>query len=85
MGLINIVISMYYYLVVVKKMYINEPTDPTPLTVSVPLKTAVYIGIAGTLILGIYPKPFIDWAVSATLMFSNIVGPTTAAAPIIGG
>ena len=84
-GLINIVISMYYYLVVVKKMYINEPTDPSPLTVSLPLKTAVYVGIAGTLILGIYPKPFIDWAVSATLMFSNIVAPTTAAAPIIGG
>ena len=87
-GLINIVISMYYYLIVVKKMYINEPIDPTPLTVSVPLKTAVYIGIAGTLLLGIYPKPFIDWAVSATLMFSNMVN-STASAPaissIVGG
>ena len=30
-GLINIVISLYYYLIVVKKMYINEPTDPSPL------------------------------------------------------
>lgn len=87
-GLINIVISMYYYLIVVKKMYINEPTDPTPLTVSLPLKTAVYVGIAGTLLLGIYPKPFIDWAVSATLMFANIVNPTASApaiSTIIGG
>ncbi|MDA0737680.1 MAG: hypothetical protein O2999_00780 [Nitrospirae bacterium] len=87
-GLINIVISMYYYLIVVKKMYINEPTDPTPITVSVPLKTAVYIGIAGTLLLGIYPKPFIDWAVSATLMFSNIVNSTasfSAVSTIVGG
>ena len=31
-GLINIVISMYYYLIVVKKMYINEPIDPSPLS-----------------------------------------------------
>ena len=74
-GLINIVISMYYYLIVVKKMYINEPTDPTPLTISTPLRIAVCISIAGTLLLGLYPKPFIDWAVSATLMFSNMANP----------
>ena len=60
-GLINIVISMYYYLIVVKKMYINEPTDPSPITTSLPIKVAVYAGIAGTLILGIFPGPFIDW------------------------
>ncbi|NKB81296.1 MAG: NADH-quinone oxidoreductase subunit NuoN [Nitrospirales bacterium] len=77
-GLVNIVISMYYYLIVVKKMYISEPTDPSPLIISTPLKTAVCIGIAGTLFLGIYPKPFIDWAVSATLMFSNLAGQTAA-------
>ena len=62
-----------------------KPTDPTPLTVSVPLKTAVYVGIAGTLLLGIWPKPFIDWAVSATLMFSNIAGPTAAVTSTLGG
>lgn len=77
-GLINIVISMYYYLVVVKKMYINEPADPTPLSVSTPLKTAVFVGVAGTVLLGVYPEPFIDWAVAATLMFSNVVAPTAA-------
>ena len=83
-GLINIVISMYYYLIVVKKMYINEPTDPSPITTSLPIKVAVYAGIAGTLILGIYPGPFIDWAVDATLMFSNIANPT-ASLPILPG
>lgn len=77
-GLINIVISMYYYLVVVKKMYINEPADPTPLSVSTPLKAAVFVGMAGTLLLGVYPQPFINWAVGATLMFSNVVAPTAA-------
>jgi len=81
-GLINIVISLYYYLIVVKKMYINEPTDPSPLTVSAPLKTAICVCIAGTLLLGIYPKLFINWAVSATLMFSNLVAPT-AAVPVL--
>ena len=80
-GLINIVISLYYYLVVVKKMYINEPSDPSTLSVTAPIKAAVYVGLAGTFLLGIYPGPFIDWIVEAGLMFSQIVEPT-AAAPI---
>jgi NADH-quinone oxidoreductase subunit N len=50
-----------------------------------PIKVAVFAGIAGTLLLGIYPGPFINWAVNATLMFSNIAGPTAAATPIFGG
>jgi NADH-quinone oxidoreductase subunit N len=75
-GLINVVISMYYYLVVVKKMYINEPVDSTPLTISVPMRAVVYGGLAGTLVLGVYPKPFIEWVVSATLLFSNMTGPS---------
>lgn len=84
-GLINIVISMYYYLIVVKKMYINEPTDPSPIRASMPIKVAVYVGIAGTVLLGVYPGPFIDWAVSASLMFSNIAGPTAAVSLLPGG
>jgi NADH-quinone oxidoreductase subunit N len=80
-GLINIVISMYYYLVVVKKMYINEPIDPSPVSISGPMKTVIYVGLAGTLIIGIYPQPFIDWVVSATLMFSPFTVPLDAAVP----
>jgi NADH-quinone oxidoreductase subunit N len=77
-GLINIVISMYYYLIVVKKMYISEPHDPSPLKVSGPIKAVVYVCLAGTLAIGIYPQPFTDWVVSAVLMFSNLPDPTTA-------
>lgn len=80
-GLVNVVISMYYYLIVVKKMYINEPTDPTPLRVPGSMQAVLYIGLAGTLALGIYPQPVIDWVVSATLMFSNLAGSIAHAAP----
>jgi NADH-quinone oxidoreductase subunit N len=80
-GLVNIVISMYYYLVIVKKMYINEPTDRSPLRASPTMQAVIYIGLAGTLILGIYPKPFIEWAVAATMMFSRIAGPASAGGP----
>jgi NADH-quinone oxidoreductase subunit N len=87
-GLINIVISMYYYLIVVKKMYINEPVDPSPLSISGPMKAVIYVGLAGTLLIGIYPQPFIDWVVSATLMFSRFAVPVSAGAspiPPFGG
>jgi NADH-quinone oxidoreductase subunit N len=80
-GLINIVISMYYYLIVVKQMYINEPIDPSPIAISGPMKAVIYVGLAGTLVIGIYPQPFTDWVVSATLMFSNFVGPSATVVP----
>lgn len=80
-GLINIVISMYYYLVVVKKMYINEPHDPSPLTISGPMRAVLYVGLAGTLLIGIYPQPFIDWVVAATLKFSQLAGPSASVIP----
>ncbi len=85
-GLINVVISMYYYLIVVKKMYINEPTDPTPVTVSPMMKTAIGVAMAGTLILGIWPKPFMDWTVDATKMFDlNLLTTTHAFTLPFGG
>lgn len=82
-GLVNIVISMYYYLIVVKKMYINEPHDPSPLAISTPMKAVVYAGLAGTLILGIYPKPFIEWVIAATMMFSNLAAPAASLPPTL--
>ena len=80
-GLINIVISMYYYLIVVKKMYINEPIDPSPVQISGTMKAVVYVGLAGTLVIGIYPQPVIDWVVGATVMFANFAGPSAVVTP----
>ena len=77
-GLISIVISLYYYLIVVKKMYINEPTDPTPVGVPGALKAVIYVGLAGTLILGIYPQWFMDKVVLATAIFSHLGGSSVA-------
>jgi NADH-quinone oxidoreductase subunit N len=74
-GLVNIVISMYYYIVIVKKMYINEPTDRRPIPMSAPMQAVVVISLAGTVILGIYPGPFIEWAVSSASLFAGLVGP----------
>ena len=74
-GLISIIISMYYYIIVVKKMYINEPIDPSPIVVPGALKAVIYIGLAGTFILGVYPQWFMNQVVLATSIFSGL-GPT---------
>lgn len=75
-GLVNIIIALYYYLVVVKKLYIAEPTDRTPIPVPWALKATIYISLAGVLILGIYPKPVIEFTVASTEIFSHLVTTT---------
>jgi NADH-quinone oxidoreductase subunit N len=42
---------------------------------SASMQVVVYASLAGTVILGIYPKPFIEWAVSSTKLFTHLVGP----------
>src|SRR4029077_7564163 len=77
-GLINIIISMYYYLIVVKKLFGGHPHCRSPLKVSGPIKAVVYVCLVGTLAIGIYPQPVADWVVSAVLMFSNMADPTAS-------
>jgi NADH-quinone oxidoreductase subunit N len=77
-GLISIVISLYYYIIVVKKMYISEPADPAPVPVPGALQAVIYVGLAGTLILGIWPKPFMEFTVAAASIFSGMSGSSVA-------
>jgi NADH-quinone oxidoreductase subunit N len=72
-ALINMVISFYYYLIVLKKIYSVEPTETTPIDISVHLKIALYVSIAGVLFLGIWPKPFLNAAMAATNVFTDLV------------
>jgi NADH-quinone oxidoreductase subunit N len=60
-------------------MYISEPTDPTPLAVPGALKAVIYIGLAGTLLLGIWPQPVMHAVVAATTIFTHL-----EAAPVVG-
>ena len=77
-GLVSIIISMYYYIIVVKRMYINEPLDPSPILVPGALKAVIFISLAGTFILGVWPQPFMTFAVAATDIFSHLGPPPVA-------
>lgn len=75
-GIINSAISIFYYLRVIKLMLIDQPLEDQDVTAipvdriapfSIPLSYRLTIGITVLLIvlIGIYPAPFIDFALSA--------------------
>lgn len=67
-GIINSVISLYYYAGVIRAMYLMPPTSTEPLPEPASLQVALGITALGTLIIGIYPQPLIDLARSALLL-----------------
>lgn len=60
-GAVNSVIALYYYVRIIKYIYLNEPNTmpigPKPLA----LQIALIITSAGIFILGIFPAPFLNW------------------------
>lgn len=72
-GVINIVISMYYYLVVIKRVYIHMPKENSPIPVSFPMQLVLITTVGGVLLLGIYPKAFIAISVAATEIFARML------------
>lgn len=61
-GALNVVTSLYYYLKIVKVMYVDEPVDAKPIRLTLDQKILQYITIAGILFLGIYQAPVVQLA-----------------------
>ncbi|MCX7875588.1 MAG: NADH-quinone oxidoreductase subunit N [Melioribacteraceae bacterium] len=62
-ALLNTVVSLYYYVRIVKHMYLNKPTEKT-LTVKPNLFNTllVLVLVIPVLVFGIYFQPLVDWA-----------------------
>lgn len=70
LGFVLSMVSVYYYLNVVKSMYLGESADDRPFTLSVPVRFTVMFAMAATLFWGIYPGPLSRLAdVAATAVF----------------
>ena len=67
-GAANATISLYYYLVVIKWMYLLQPTEAQPalpgLTLSAPLRWALGLTAAGMVLVGLVPQA-IRWVETA--------------------
>ena len=62
---VNIVISLYYYLMVVKRIYVDPPKITSPIPVSLPLKLILWITILAIVGIGIFQGPLLESAMTA--------------------
>ena len=61
-AVLNVAVSVYYYLRIVVAMFMSDATDKTGLAYSPGLVMALAITLAFTLFIGLYPNPFITMA-----------------------
>ena len=67
-GVINSVVAMYYYLRVIKFMYLDEPPGTFEAQAQpICLQIALIVALAGVLIIGLFPLPFLDWIAASLL------------------
>jgi NADH-quinone oxidoreductase subunit N len=64
-GLLNSTIALYYYLNVLREVFITEPITDEPLEISPSLMVSVQICILGVLAMGLWPAPFLELAKTA--------------------
>ena len=64
-GVLNSVVSAYYYLRIVKVMYLSPPVTEERIGSALPMRVAVMGAFAGTAFFGIYPTPLLNLARTA--------------------
>jgi NADH-quinone oxidoreductase subunit N len=65
-GIVTVIISLYYYLVIVKVMYMEDSPTDEPIPVSTPYVWVLGITSAGVILFGtILVSPLLDWATDA--------------------
>ncbi|GAW92858.1 NADH-quinone oxidoreductase subunit N [Calderihabitans maritimus] len=69
-GIGTSMVSVYYYLIVGKVMYLGEPpADSKPIHVPLGLQAALLISMAATIFFGIYPTPLLNAALNVAQVF----------------
>ena len=64
-GVINSVISAYYYFGVIKVMYLSSPQSDEPILSRFPIRLAVGVTTVGVFVFGVYPIVLLDIAKAA--------------------
>jgi NADH-quinone oxidoreductase subunit N len=65
-AMINVVISLYYYLLVLKAAYLDEPKTVAPdLVLSLPTRVLAIAMITFIVAVGFYPTALLDWVYAA--------------------
>ncbi len=71
-ALVGVVISFYYYFGVIKAIYFGKSAnDASPITMSLPMKAAICVCIAGMFWLGVAPNSLLELAQKATTVLTS--------------
>jgi NADH-quinone oxidoreductase subunit N len=65
LGVLNSIIGLYYYLIVLKVVYLSAPKSETPVPARAAHKAALIISVLLVLILGVVLAPWFGWATNA--------------------
>ncbi|MFA9390620.1 MAG: NADH-quinone oxidoreductase subunit N [Prolixibacteraceae bacterium] len=69
-GVLNSVVSLYYYMKVVRNMYLRQNETETPKVTFSPIAIVIVVALAiPTLVLGLYFGPIVEWANSSMNIF----------------
>jgi len=60
-GLVMVIAAMYYFLLVIKRIYLRDAVTDEPIEIAPLTKGVLYLVNAVTVILGVYPGPFTEW------------------------
>jgi NADH-quinone oxidoreductase subunit N len=66
LGAVLTIVALYYYLVLASRMYIEPPVRPGAVVLASPLLVAILLCVAGTVVMGLYPEPWVRAALAAT-------------------
>jgi NADH-quinone oxidoreductase subunit N len=69
-GALNSVISLYYYVRVLRNIFLRDPEgDSSALSFSIPQVVTLCLLMIPTILFGIYFTPLVDWANASVMMF----------------
>ena len=64
-AVLNSVVSAYYYVALIRTMYLREPSDPSRIAVALPNRAALGITALGIAVLGLWPGGLLEIARAA--------------------
>ena len=67
-GLANSAIALYYYVNIIRLMYLAAPQTASPVRAPLSLRLALGVCAVGTLLLGLFPGGLLRWAQSASVV-----------------
>jgi len=71
-------VSLYYYLIVIKEMYLGKPEEPTRFPTPWLEYAALTLLVAGVFVVGLYPQPVFDVAEDSAVAMMSAVDTTDA-------